>query len=127
MAINLKIALKAHGIPVLEQMLKEAQESGEERYVTAQDVQTITSDAVHGNWMRRANAGQLTGDWVVYAQHEGQNYYLCIAKHGDSDEHIREQIDVACTHQFPFLTDILTPISLEGTEGRAEKEKAPKG
>lgn len=30
-------------------------------------------------------SGRGTGDWIVYLTHEGQNYYLCIAKHAEDE------------------------------------------
>ena len=52
----------------------------------------------------------MTGEWIVYAQHENQNFYLCLAKHNDGDEDhyekIRERIERICMREFPFLKDV---------------------
>jgi|GEM_PF-7021232 len=46
--------------------------------MTEDDAKLIAHDVVHGNYMRRSDANQLTGEWIIYAQHEGQNYYLVL-------------------------------------------------
>lgn len=48
----------------------------------------------------------LTGEWIVFQQHEGKNHYLCLATHeegkqGDGDA-ILEKIR-PCLQEFPFL------------------------
>ena len=47
--------------------------------------------------------GKLTGEWIVYAVHEGLNYYLCITSHESGDENIAQNIKAACLPQFSFL------------------------
>lgn len=110
MAFNLDKGMeKIYGIPFVEQRIREAQEAGEERYVSIDDCQSIANDVVQGNWMRLANDSKLTGEWIVYAQHEGMNYYLCLGKH-DRNRHsnLRKQIDAVCCQEFPFLNDLLS-------------------
>lgn len=109
MAQNLRRGLQRNGLPLFEQRVREAEEAGEERFMTEADVAAIANDAVHGNWLRLAVAGELTGEWIIYAQHMGANYYLCIGGHDSGDEVIRESIESICCHEFPFLTDLLTP------------------
>lgn len=109
MARNLRLSLLKHGMPWLDDQIKKGQETGEEKYLTEEDVGMIVNDAVHGNWMRRASASELTGEWIVYARHENANYYLCLAQHSSEDNHIslRKQIDTLCCKEFPFLTSML--------------------
>lgn len=107
MALNLRLSLKKHGLPHMERLVEAAERSGEARYISEEDIGAIVHDAVHGNYARRADAAELTGDWIVYAQHEGRNYYLCAASHATGDETIRAWIDATCTHEFPFLRAIL--------------------
>jgi hypothetical protein len=58
-----------------------------------------------GGLQERQSSGRATGDWIVFASHEGQNYYLCIAKH-DEDDFILETLRL-CTSQFPFVGKII--------------------
>jgi hypothetical protein len=49
----------------------------------------------------------LTGDWIIYAKHSGENYYLSLATH---EEGTKENVDAlllklnnGCYVDFPFL------------------------
>ena len=103
---NLINGINRNGLPWLEERARQVTESGEEHYLTDEDAAYIAHDTVTGNWERRSAGRQFTGEWIIYAQHEGQNYYLCLGKHGD-DEKIRAQIDEICAAEFPFLNALL--------------------
>ncbi|QIF09178.1 hypothetical protein G5A69_08430 [Ralstonia mannitolilytica] len=107
MARNLRLALQRHGLPLFEQRVREAQEANEERYLSKEDVAAIVHDAVVENYMRRSHAAELTGEWIIYAQHEGQNYYLCLGEHNSGDDVLRKKIDDLCCQEFPFLSSLL--------------------
>lgn len=109
MAINLQKGMRKYGIPCAKRMVEEAQESGEERYFSEKDVLSIARDAVEGNWKRLMEESALTGQWIIFAQHDGNNYYLCVANHTTGDQKIRDQIDAICVQEFPFLKGILSP------------------
>lgn len=106
-ARNLRNGIQRDGLPWIEEVARQVTASGEEHYLTEEDAARIAHDAVIGNWERRTAAKQVTGEWIVYAQHEGANYYLCIADHNSGDDHIRAHIDELCLVEFPFLTDLL--------------------
>jgi hypothetical protein len=95
------------GLPWLRKQVEEATASGEDKNLTEADIASIVHDAVQGNLERLANDRALTGEWLVFAQHEGQNYYLCVGRHRGGDDFLRSQIDTVCAHEFPFLRDIL--------------------
>ncbi|MHA6885533.1 hypothetical protein [Ralstonia pseudosolanacearum] len=107
MAMNLRNALKQYGLPMFEERVREAQEANEERYLAAEDVGAIAHDAVMGNYMRRSEASELTGEWIIYAQHEEKNYYLCLGQHDSGDDVLRKKIDDLCSREFPFLAMLL--------------------
>lgn len=108
LALNVQNALKQYEIPVFKQKIREAEEAGEVRYLSAEDTPLIVRDAVEGNLQCRSNDRQLTGEWVVLAKHEGRNYYLTMATH-DKATHasVRQQIDTVCCREFPFLQELL--------------------
>jgi hypothetical protein len=107
-AINVQHGLKQFGIPYLQQKVREAQEAGELRYFSVEDVGPLTRDAIHGNWERLQEAERLTGEWIVFAKHEGQNYYLSLATHDKSThEDLRQQIDAIWCREFSFLEKLL--------------------
>jgi len=107
-AINVKKGLKIYKSPLFRQRMQEAEGAGEVRYVTQEDVASLADDIVHGNWQRMATAAELTGEWIVYAQHDGANYYLCLGRHDSGDDYLRSQIDAICRQEFPFLTTLLS-------------------
>ncbi|QOJ21896.1 MAG: hypothetical protein HRU77_15110 [Gammaproteobacteria bacterium] len=100
--------LDRYGIPLFKERILEAQEAGKERYVSIEDCKLLADDIVQGNWMRLANTEALTGQWIVYAQYEGKNYYLCLGMHDSGDHNLRNQIGTICCQEFPFLTTLLT-------------------
>jgi hypothetical protein len=107
MAQNVKNALNSYSIPYFEKKIEEARESGEEKYMTVEDIPHLVNDIVTGNLKRRSEEQKITGEWLVYAAHEGVNYYLCIAKHREGDANIRKRLDSTCFYEFPFLEGIL--------------------
>lgn len=107
-AINVRKGLKRHGIPLFEQRIQEAEEAGQERYLSGEDIPALVNDTIGGNLGRLAAAEALTGEWIMFAQHEGRNYYLCLATHEcNTHDHVRRQIDVVCCLEFPFLSAVL--------------------
>jgi hypothetical protein len=55
----------------------------------------------------RARAQELTGEWIVFAKHEGKNYDLCLAAHDEGDDHVFARIRDGCAYEFSFLGDLL--------------------
>jgi hypothetical protein len=109
MVINIEKGLNLYGLPSFNQRVREAKEAGEERYVPIDDVKLLADDAVHGNWTRLSTAEALTGEWIIYAQHDGKNYYLCLGTHKRSGHgSLRQQIDAICCQEFPFLSTLLS-------------------
>jgi len=51
----------------------------------------------------RAAAGRLTGEWIIFAKHEGKRFYLTVALHGEDDASIHERIVKWCQPEVPFL------------------------
>jgi hypothetical protein len=108
--MNVQRGLNRHGIPLFEQRIREAEAAGEERYMSAEDIPALVNDVIGGNLRRLADAEALTGEWIMFAQHEGKNYYLCLATHERSThDYVRRQIDALCCREFPFLSSMLEP------------------
>jgi hypothetical protein len=57
---------------------------------------------VMGGYQERSNAAEMTGEWIVYACHEGVNYYLTLGTHTEGDDAILSRVR-ACSHEFPHL------------------------
>jgi hypothetical protein len=64
-------------------------------------------DDVLGLYRDRSEARELTGHWIVFAEHDGKNYYLCLATHEEGKEGggvvIAERVKTGCCSEFPFL------------------------
>jgi len=59
-----------------------------------------------GGYEERAMKNKLTGEWIIFAKHNNQNYYLCISRHAKSkseDREIYDFIKLFCKHEYPFL------------------------
>lgn len=65
------------------------------------------ADDVTGLYLERKDRRKLTGEWIVYAKHEGKNYYLTLGRHDEGDEHIKQRIEAYCTTEFEWLADVL--------------------
>lgn len=113
-ARNLRKGLGRYGMPHVERQVAEALASGEERFFSEQDIAQIAHDAAMGNWERLVRDSALTGEWLIYAQHEGRNYYLCLGRHTSGDKALRQQIDAICLKEFPFLSDMLVACGVAG-------------
>ena len=60
---------------------------------------------VIGGYQERVEKRRLTGDWIIFAKHNGCNYYLDIATHfeGDDDQTLMRKIRYGSEAEFPFL------------------------
>lgn len=110
LAFNLKKALKKYGMALYDKKINQVQESGEESYFFDEDIELIINDGVYNNHTQLIDEQAVTGEWIIYAQNNGVNYYLCLGNHNSGDNNLREKIDALCCPEFPFLTDILAKI-----------------
>lgn len=71
-------------------------------------------------YVERAQAGKLTGDWIVFAVHEGTRYYLDIALHeegrGSNAPRLLAKLRASATMDFPFV--------FEGRAGGGDEQQA---
>lgn len=60
-----------------------------------------------GGYEDRVRQG-LTGDWLIFARHDGQNYYLDLATHeeGRDPNRLYEKLRSGSSAEFPFLFGI---------------------
>lgn len=56
---------------------------------------------------KRRERQSLTGEWIVFAKYNGENYYLCLATHSQGDENIFKKINEFCLPECPFLNEII--------------------
>jgi hypothetical protein len=61
-----------------------------------------------GGFAERADARRLTGDWIIFAKHDGQHYYLDLATHEEAEcpansERLMQKLMAGSRTEFPFL------------------------
>lgn len=61
----------------------------------------LIHDMVLGGDAARSAAREVTGEWIVFARHEGANYFLTLGKHGDDDA-VAARVS-ACAAEFPHV------------------------
>jgi hypothetical protein len=53
----------------------------------------------------RRKQDKITGEWLIFAKHDGTNYYLCLNTHGAGDQFIHDRIITHCVRDFPKLAE----------------------
>ena len=117
MALNVRRGIPQHGIPILRKMVDEAAAAGEVRHFEAAHAAAIADDAVRGTWERLQEQQALTGEWIIYSEHDGANYYLSLGAHTEGDDVLRKQIETFCRQEFPFIASQLEPIATDEGAG----------
>ncbi|MBA4233757.1 MAG: hypothetical protein C0465_24585 [Ralstonia sp.] len=57
-------------------------------------------------YVERSQAGRLTGDWIIFAEHEGVRYYLDLATHeeglAENAARLLKKLQNSAAAEFPF-------------------------
>jgi len=105
---TVKKGLNNYGMPLVKERVLESERSGIKRLITVEDVPSIVNDIIQGNLTRLGNDQKITGEWLIFAKYNNENYYLCLATHDESThQEVRNQIDAVCCVEFPFLVQLL--------------------
>lgn len=97
---NIQNQLRGDKLLALIQQICDPQKSP---VITEEMINELSHRVTVEQFEQRSEAGALTGEWIVFAKHQGRNFYLCLATHEMGDKKIYEKIKVSCWHQFPFL------------------------
>jgi hypothetical protein len=100
--LGMKLANEMAG-GALHRLVRKVLDPAKSPVVTKEMIGQLTFELTEGTLAAREEAGKLTGEWIVFAKHEGANYYLCISLHTSGDDAIYQQIQQVCARQFPFL------------------------
>jgi len=88
--------------------------------VTEEMVNEFSHRVAIESFEERGGDKRLTGEWIVFAKHNGKNYYLCLSTHTAGDETVAQQIRDVCCPQFPFICENYPRIAQqECREGRS--------
>lgn len=63
----------------------------------------MSKEIVSDSFRMRKNNNKLTGEWIIFAKYDGENYYLCMSYHGEGDQRIANRIRTGCIPQFDFI------------------------
>lgn len=61
---------------------------------------------VIGSLQKRTAAKRMTGDWIIFAKHDGQNFYLDLATHKEAEQdpgQLLHKLRLGSACEFPFL------------------------
>lgn len=87
----------------LEKLVTEIFDANKGPVATKEMIDELSHRVVVESLEDRAADNKLTGEWIIFAKHQGQNYYLCLTTHKSGDENIAQSLKAACLPQFPFL------------------------
>jgi mRNA-degrading endonuclease YafQ of YafQ-DinJ toxin-antitoxin module len=101
---NISNALKGG---VLQKLVNEELDPSKSPTITKGMIDDLSHRIIHEPIERRANDNKLTGEWIVFAKHNQNNYYLCCNTHDAGDQMIFDRINTHCQRDFPFLSALL--------------------
>jgi hypothetical protein len=104
----------------LEALANEIFDPQNPRIITDAMINELARRATVDAIAQRESAQELTGEWIVFAKHNNQNYYLCLATHESRDQAVYDRIKATCFPQFPFLS----PASRQGEELPTDRGEA---
>lgn len=69
--------------------------------------QGVLAKRLADGYVERSQAGRLTGDWIVFAEHEGQRYYLDLSMHEEGEsaqaDQLLAKLKGSASAEFPFV------------------------
>jgi hypothetical protein len=103
LAQNMLVQLGKKGI---DRFVHEAFVEGD--FPTEDKIADLARKLTFDQYEARYEQQKLTGEWIVFAKHEGKNYYLTVSRHTDpkkpeEDQALFREIEYYCYRQFPFL------------------------
>lgn len=87
----------------LENLVNEVLDPNKSPVITREMINELSHRVVHEPFEARSDEGRMTGEWLVFAKHDGNNYYLCMATHDAGDQVIYDKLAYAVKRQFPML------------------------
>ncbi len=84
-------------------IVDDALEGSENNLVTEEIAALLSMRLTYKPLVDRIDNGKITGEWIVFAEDNGQKYYLCLATHNEPDEIIARKIRNNCIRDFDFI------------------------
>ena len=92
----LNFAQSEFGAGHLQKVWNEAAEANETGAIDEAFTRYVAHHMTLDPVQLKSEAGRMTGEWVVFHKHDGNNYYLTLAAHDEGDERIYERVLLAC-------------------------------
>lgn len=99
-AHNISRGLGRSGI---ERIVHEVLGTSTDGVITEESVAELARRVTREPMEKRAAEGRLTGEWIIYVTHEGQNFYLTCKPHSMGDQLIFDEIARHCGRDFPDI------------------------
>ncbi len=89
-----------------EVLMADEDDTNMEKYWEAK-ANRVSHAIVYGGIEARKNRGALTGEWLIYYEHVGLNYYLDLADHRELNDQQKlfDRLKDECAWEFPFAFD----------------------
>jgi len=91
----------------LRRIVEEVFDPSKSPVVTEDMIRTLAHRVTVEPFEAKAKANRLTGEWIVFAKYNSENYYLTLTTHDTGDDVIRENIRNVCEREFTFLSSVL--------------------
>lgn len=86
----------------MRNLIEEVFDPNKSSVITQEMISELAHRVVSESIEKRSN-NKLTGEWIVFAKENQQNFYLCIASHDTGDTQIFDRIKACCLSEFQFL------------------------
>lgn len=70
---------------------------------TEERVWELSQRVAHEPFQERSEDARITGEWIVFSKHGGENIYLCMATHDSGDQVIYDTLALYCKHHFSTM------------------------
>jgi hypothetical protein len=94
---NISLALGKNG---LENLVEEVLDP---KKITREMIDELAHRVVNEPVEKRDQQGKMTGEWIIFAKHNGKNFYLCLNTHNAGDQFIYDRIKEHCILDFPDI------------------------
>jgi hypothetical protein len=97
---NIHLELGKTGV---EKLVKKVMDPAKSTKISPEMIKELAHRVIHEPLETRSARKKLTGEWIIYLRHEGENYYLCCNTHSAGDRFIYDRIMENCVRDFPNL------------------------
>jgi hypothetical protein len=88
------------GVGGFDRIFQEVCDPAKSEFFTDEMAKELSHRVTVEQFWNRFEGRRLTGEWVIFARHNGKNHYLCCATHEEGDDAICKRIKDLCTVDF---------------------------